>query len=149
MANFVYNHSKHELGQGGLQFASHDMRILLVMTNTTADTQDDVTSISGFTTLDEMDGSGYARLALTGEAWAKDATNNRSEFDANDADFGAVSAGTRQVQALILYRHVTNDTDSFPVAYFDTVSAGPGFPFSANGGTITIQWNAEGIVWVS
>jgi predicted outer membrane repeat protein len=148
VANFIYNHAKHELGQGGLIFATHDMRVMFVMTNTTANTEDDVTSISGFTTLDEMDGSGYTRQALTGEAWAKDATNNRSEFDANDPNFGAVGIGTRQVQAAIVYRHITDDTDSFPVAYFDTVSTGATFPFWTNGGTSAIAWNAEGIVQV-
>ncbi len=148
MANFVYNEAKRALLAGELDFDTDDIRCLLVMTNTTADTEDDVNTFAGFTTLDEFDGSGYTSLgaALTGEAVGEDAANNRAEFDANDVAFGALGAGTRQVAAAILYKFNTTLNDSEPIAYYDTVSAGPTFPFTANGGNVTIQWDVEGIL---
>jgi len=143
MANFIYNEAKRAILAGEIDFnAPDDFRVALVMSNTTADTQDDTNLMNGFTTLDEYDGSGYARQALTGEVINEDVANNRAEFDANDVTFSSLGAGTRQAVGMILFKHVTNDTDSVPIAYIDT----GGFPFDGNGGDVTIQWNAEGII---
>lgn len=143
--SFSYNHAKHLLGTGGIDLTADDIRVLLVMSNTTADTEDDVTTLSGITTLDECDGSGYARQALTGEAYAKDAANNRSEFTAAKTTFASLGAGTRQNQAAIIYKHVTDDTDSIPIAYVDT----GGFPFDGTGTDVDITWNVEGLLQIA
>lgn len=145
MANFAYTGFKRALLAGEMDLdAPNDIRVLLVMTNTTADTEADATTFAGFTTLDEFDGAGYTSggVALTGEAVAADNANDRGEFDANDAAWTGISAGTRSIQAAIVYKFVTNLNASIPMAYIDT----GGFPFAANGGDITIQWNAEGII---
>lgn len=147
MASFVYTHAKALLLEGALDFdtAGDDIRVMLVMTNTTTDTEEDVTTISGFTTLDEYDGANYARQALANEVVNEDAANNRGEFDADDDEFSGGSGlgvGTRQAQAMVVYKHVTNDTDSIPIAFIDT----GGFPFDGNGGQVTVTWNAEGIL---
>ena len=140
--SFFYNNAKQQLASGNLNFATDDLRVALVMTNTTADTEDDVAFLADFTTLDEFDGTNYVRKTLAGNALAKDATNNRSEFDANDVTWTALGAGTRQASGMILFLQVTNDSDSPAIAFIDD----GGFPFTANGGDVTIQWNAEGIV---
>ena len=147
MANFIYNEAKRALAEGEIDFGTGgtDLRVMLVMTNTTADTEFNVNTISGFTTLDEMDGANYARIALSGEVVNEDVANNRAEFDASDVTWTSLGAGTRQVQALILYKHVGADSSNVPIAFIDT----GGFPFSANGGNVTIQWNADGIVQIS
>ena len=142
MANFIYTHAKAALLNGDIDFAADDIRVLLVMTNTTVDTEVDVDTISAFTTLDEMDGANYARKALANEAVTEDEANDRGEFDADDVTWSALGAGTRNVQAAVVFKHVTDDTDSVPIAYIDT----GGFPFAASGADVTIQWNAEGIV---
>ena len=144
MANFIYNEAKRAIAEGEIDFGSGgtDIRALLVMTNTTADTETNVNTISGFTTLDEMNGANYARIALSSEVVNEDVANNRAEFDAADITWSALGAGTRQVQALIIYKHVGADSSNVPIAFIDT----GGFPFTANGGNVTIQWNAEGIV---
>lgn len=140
--SFFYNNAKHQLALGNLDFATDDLRVALVMTNTTVDTEDDVIFLTAFTTLDEMDGANYVRKAFAGEALTKDSPNNRSEFDANDITWTALGAGTRSVAGALVYLHVTDDTDSPAIAYIDD----GGFPFVANGGDVTIQWNAEGIL---
>lgn len=144
MANFTYTHAKHLLLTGALNLATADMRVCLVMTNTTADTEKDVSTFAGFTTLDEYDGANYTTpgAALTGEAVTQDDANDRSEFDANDATFTALGVGTRQCQGAIVYAFVSNLNASIPIAWIDT----GGFPFTGNGSNVTIQWNAEGIV---
>lgn len=145
MADFVYTKAKQLLLAGDIDFdeAGDDIRVLLVMANTTADTEEDVDTLSAITTLDEFDDTGYSRVALANQATAEDEANDRGEFDADDVTFSGLNGdGSRNVQAAIVYKHVTDDTDSVPIAYIDS----GGFPLDPGSGDLTIQWNAEGIV---
>ncbi len=137
MASFAYTYA---LGLLNSTVLTGDIRALLVMSNTTADTDEDAEFITGgITTLDEYDGAAYARVALTGEAFAVDTANDRFEFDANAFTFSTLGVGTRQCVGLVLYLHVTNDADSKPLFYFD----GTGFPFDGNGADVTFTPNTE------
>jgi hypothetical protein len=148
--SFWYKGGKQAMAKADIDMDTVDYRIALLMTNTTADTEKDATTISGgtgFTTLDEYDGTGYARVALTSEAVAYDDANDRVEIDASDLApaWAALGAGTRQAQGLLLFAFITNDASSIPLAWIDT----GGFPFSGNGGAVNITWNAEGILQVT
>ena len=142
MASFVYTPAKTKVLTASFSYATADMRIILCMTNTTADTDQDAEFVASIGTLDEYDGAAYARKTLAGEAVNEDLANNRAEFDANDIQWAALGAGTRQAAGMILYRFVTNDADSPVVAWIDS----GGFPFSGNGGNVDVAWNAEGIL---
>lgn len=150
MASFIYNKAKTKLLQGSLNLdaGGDDIRILQVMTNTTTDTEDDAEFISGgtgFTTLDEMDGANHARKSAT-ELVVENLVGNLAYFDDTDNPvWAALGAGTRQVQAMVIYKFVTGDADSIPIAYIDT----GGFPFTANGGDVTVTWNAAGVISLS
>ncbi|MEO0629344.1 MAG: hypothetical protein AAFY46_01285 [Planctomycetota bacterium] len=141
----TYNHAKHLLATGALNLATADLRVALVMTNTTADTELDVTSLAGFSTLDEMDGANYARQAFAGEALTKDAANNRTELDADDPVFASLGAGTRQVAGALVYQHVDGTpANDIPIAYYN----GGGYPFDATGSDVTCQIDAQGFLQV-
>lgn len=56
-------------------------------------------------------------------------------FDAADAVFTAWAAGAA-IDALVIFKFVTNDAGSTPIAYID------GFSVVPNGGDITFQWQA-------
>ena len=143
MASVIYTHFKAEVMKGNIDLdtGGDDIRVALVMTNTTCDTEEDVTLMNGFTTLDEMDGSGYSRQALANEVVNKDNTNNRGEFDADNTTFSSLGNGTRAVQGALIYKHVTDDTDSIPICFVDfAADQNPG------GSDFTIQWDAEGIL---
>jgi len=146
MSNFVYNEAKRAVLEGELDLnAADDIRVLLVMTNTTADTEDDANTFADFTTLDECDASaGYSSggVALTGETVAEDSANDRAEFDADNASWSGLATATRQVQAAIVYKWNSTLNDSEPLIYVDE----GGFPFDGGGANVTIQWNAEGIL---
>lgn len=148
MASFWYTPAKERLAKGDLDWdeAGHDIRAMLVMTNTTADTDQDAGTISAIGTLDEYDGSGYARAALT-QSVVRDDANNRAELDVNDFSFGStVAAGTRQAAGMVIYRHVDGTAaNDLPIAYIDT----GGFPFAGNGGAINVTVNAEGLLQVT
>ena len=146
MSNFVYTNAKRAILAGEIDWASDDIRALAVMSNTTADTEEDTTTISGFSTLDEFDGSGYTRQTLAGKTVTADNTNDRGVFDANDAQFTNISAGSRAIVGFLVYKHVTNDTDAIPLLYIDTVS-GIALPFTPNGGSVIIQWSASGVLY--
>jgi len=144
--SFVYNKAKTKIAKADADFDSLDLRGILVMSNTTADTEDDKATISAFTTLDEYDGSGYARPDFAAITVTEDLPNNRAEISVSNFTFGAtVGVGTRQAVGMIYYVFVTNDTDSWPVAYVDT----GGFPFDGNGGAINVTVNAEGLLQVT
>lgn len=144
--SFVYTPAKEALLKGDLDFdeAGNDLRLLLVMTNTTADTEQDTALLSAFTTLDEYDGAGYARAVLAVQAVVRDDPNNRAEFSATSpVSFGAtVAAGTRLAQGAILYKHVGADSANIPIAFIDT----GGFPLAGGGGPYQLAINAEGLL---
>jgi hypothetical protein len=144
MASFVYTPAKTKLATALLDL-SGDIRVLLVMTNTTADTDQDLENIADIGTLDEYDGANYARKDLAGVAVGEDAPNNRAEFTATSPVWTALGAGTRQCAGAVFYKHVTNDADAVLIAYVDT----GGFPFSGNGGNVTLTVNAEGYIQVT
>lgn len=93
-------------------------------------------------TLDEFDGANYARQALGSEALAKDAGNFRIELTAAATVWSSLGAGTKDVAGALLYRHVTNDTDSTVLAYYDD----GGFPKPGTGSDFTVTWSAEGLL---
>lgn len=133
MANFTYPEAMRAHLAGEIDFDTDDLRGILVMTNTTADTEITAETIDDFSTLDEMDGSGYVRTSLGTVTVVKGASAGQASFQFS---FALVSAGTRNVQALIIYKHVNDDTDSIPIMYIDTAS-GLSFPITPIGANIT------------
>ena len=144
MASVMYNEAKRAIAAGEIDLNAHDIRVALLMTNTTADTENDaINTVANFTTLDEFDGSGYTSggVALANEAVNKDDANDRAEFDADDATFTTIGAGTRAIQGALVYKFVTALSSSIPICFVD-------FPadVTADGSTLVVQWNAEGIL---
>lgn len=143
MASFVYTRAKKNIADGTIDLDTHDIRVLLVKVagSTTTDTEADAATISAFTTLGELVATDYARKALANEAVNEDTGNDRAEFDADDVTWTALGgAANDTIGAAVVYKHVTNDTDSIPIAYIDLTDT------PTNGGDVTIQWNVEGIV---
>lgn len=140
MASNVKNIAKGRMMSGDMDLNADDMRLILVCTNTTADTDVDADN-TGTYTLDEMDGSNYARAALANEAVNIDDANDRAEFDCDDVVFATLGNGTRQVQGALIHEHITNDAASFPLCFVEFTST-----INPGGSTLTLAWNAEGIV---
>lgn len=141
MASLLNLPGMQDLLDGTANWLTSDYRAKLLMSNTTADTENNKATLSAYTTLDSFDGAGASNVALTTEAVNVDSVNNRVELDADDVAFGALGNGTRAIQGVIIYDFTTNDTDSIP-AFFIQFSSN----INPGGATLTIQWNAEGIV---
>ena len=139
MANFWYTVATKQIADKLIDWVNDDIRLMLCDNTTSVDTEKDVTLINGFTTLGELSGTGYARKVLASKAANKDDTNDRTELDAGDVLFTGINAGTA-ANALI-FKHVTDDTDSIPLFYIDQAD----FPIVTNGGNVTLVVNVEGM----
>lgn len=154
MADFVYGRAalKMILGSGvtpTIDLLNDTIKVGL-STSTHVENKDDTfLADGGADDFDdgELSGSGYVagfgnsgRKTIGSKTLAYDAANDRVEFDGADQTWSAINAGTA-AQATLL-REVTNDAGSPPIANIDS----GGFPVVTNGGDLTIQWNAEGII---
>ncbi len=137
MAELVYNEFKRALAEAEFDLGAggSDIRAALLMSGTTADTEDDVNTLSGFTTLDDHDGSGYARVSLT-NAIVENAGLNEVQYIPPDFTFTTVSKGTTETVMLFLFKHVTNDTDSVP---FCSITDDYGLPADQYGEDLTFD----------
>jgi hypothetical protein len=147
--SFQYTVFFSERDKGNIDLVTDDIRVLLVMGDSTAGTDRDAATIAAIETLDEYDGAGYpatfaTRKALTGKSITKDDPNHQSVFDADDPVYASLGPGTRSCVGAVLYKHGTSDADSMPIRYIND----GGFPFAGDGENTTIQWPGGGI-WVS
>ena len=155
MTNVVYNHFKHVLGTQSVNLGAAGgggagtLPVALVTTNTTADTEADVATVSAFSTLDEYDGANYPspRADLENPSYDKDAANNRSELTADPTEFLSLGPGTRQCQGAVVIYQVgasPNDANDIPAFWVDE----GGFPFDGTGADVTVNWDTEGALQV-
>jgi len=117
------------------------------MTNTTCDTEvDAINDLADYTTIDPADATGYADVALGTKAVNVDDTNNRAEFDADNAVFSGLGGdASRDYQGVLIYKYVdgTNAND-LPIAFIDFSAD---IPSTAT--QVTIPWDAEGILQIA
>lgn len=142
MSSYVYTNARRALLAGELDLANDRLDVILCMTNTTADEDEDADTVGDITTLDEFDGDGYARQTLGSQAVTAVDADDRGMFDAGDAEFGALGEGTRQIAGALLVKYVDGGNGDIPIAWYDD----GGFPLSS--GDITIQWSASGLIRV-
>jgi hypothetical protein len=123
MATKVFNEGKERVLALALAGAT-SLRIALLSTNTTADTENDgIEFISNLATLDEFDGANYVRKTLASGAVAKDDANDRAGLDFADVTWTALGAGTRSVQGVLLYDHVGADSANPVWAWLEFASS--------------------------
>ena len=140
MASFLYHAGITALLDGTANLTTDGLRAMLVTSGYSAepdhDTVSDLTPGSN-----ELSGTGYSRQTLTSLTVTSDNANNRSVVDAADLSWAAINAGT--AAAVVLFVPQTTDADHIPFAYIDS----GGFPAVTAGGTLTVQWSANGICY--
>lgn len=142
--SFVYEKAITKV-VGATNLASADVRVLLVGASTTADTETEIEFLSGFTTLDEISATNYARKTVASEAINEDLTNNRAEFDFEDQTWSSLGGASNDtIQGAVVYVHVTDDTDSWPLCYLD--DNGSSFNKTTNGSDMVLTLNAQGVI---
>lgn len=142
MPTQVFNIAKKGLLDGTIDLNDGTVRAVLVMTNTSVDTQEDVTTVSGFATLDEMNGSGFTwghggtgRKSPT-VAVAQNDTDDRADVSCtpNPLTWASLGAGARSVQGILFLKvGTTNDNDAIPLFFLNfTPAAANGEDFKVN-----------------
>jgi len=153
VANAWYNRGKKQDLSGEIDLTNDTIKVMLVGTGYTFNA--DHATVDDGSANDpqshELSGTGYAggysgsgRKTLASKAFAQDDANDRGEFDAADLTWAGINAGTAKA-AIVFKNGAADDTTSQLIAYIDT----GGFPIATNGGDLTIQWNAEGILHLS
>jgi len=143
MANFIYNVAKAGLADGSIDWDTHTIKVLLLESDA-GENKDNATITGLLVGSTELTSTGYARQTLAGKAVTQDDPNDRAELDATDPTFTNVQQlAAETITGFVVYRHVTNDTDSIPILHVDTAT---GLPITPNGSNIAININAEGLI---
>lgn len=153
--SLVYNRFKKECFDGSagpatVTLLSDTIKAMLVNSGYTANADNDFVDAGGANDpIDqELSGTGYAagyagagRKTLASKTIVESDASDRAEFDAADLTWTAISAGT--AAAWILHKHgAADDTTGKLIGYINT----GGFPLVTNGGDMTIQHAAAGIL---
>jgi hypothetical protein len=120
MASAHYNLALQNYTTAGINLSSDTIKVRLQRTSA-------YTFNATHTTMTSI-GTGVGTDPTLGSKSLVDGT-----FDAADAAWTAVTAGAA-IDCLIIYKFVTNDAGSTPLAYID------GFSVTPNGGDITAVW---------
>jgi hypothetical protein len=142
-ASHGFQYAYGEYLAADIDLVADDIRIVPLMTNTTADTERDAKDmVSDLSNVDEFDGSGYSTggQALDNQAINIDDANDRAEFDADD-EAATLGAGTRSIQGNLLIKFDTNLNNSVPLHWIEYASNK-----TPDGSTFTVVFNAEGIL---
>lgn len=125
MANSMYNKGRERFAKAQLDWINDTIRVVGV----------DAGAYT-FNAAHEYlaDIPGIARIAAAVTLAGK--TADGGACDGNDVTFSAVSGAS--IEALAVYKHVTNDADSPLICYIDT---GTGLPITPNGGDIIVTWD--------
>lgn len=140
-----YNKGKTLILDGSLSLLSDTIKVMLVTSSYSFNADDHFANTPA---ANELSGTGYAggfagsgRKTLASKAVTENDTSDRAEFDAADVTWTAISAGT--AAAVILLKEITNDAASPIIAYIAFTAV------VTNGGDLTLQWDATGILQLS
>ncbi len=87
----------------------------------------------------EAAATSYTRYTHVTQTRTVDNTNNRVDFDLDDAAFGVLGNGTNQsIVDIITLAFDTADSTSEPVSVHDLA-------FTTDGSAVTVQWNTSGV----
>lgn len=112
----VHNRLRYELGRGNANWQSNTWRGALFLKGAwTPDADDDYVQTIVTAGASELSGGGYARVTLGSKTVTLDDPNDAAPWSCAVLDFGIIAAGGAQddYDALVVYRLVTDDTDSW------------------------------------
>ena len=151
-ANFVYNTAAGDMWQDIIDLLNDTIKMGLSTSVHVVNRDDDFlddASADDFSS-GELTGTGYTagfggagRKTLASKTITVDKTNDRAEFDCADITWTGINAGTA-ARATVM-KEITNDAASKEIANIDD----GGFPIVTNGGDLTFQVNAEGLIQLS
>lgn len=136
--SFLFTHAKTKIAKGQIDLSTDTLKVLLVGTLSNANTKEDADVLDDIT-LDEFSDATYSRKTATGQTVTNDDGNKQSIFDMDDVDWPSLDGDT--AKGVIIYKHMTDDSDSIPIAHIDT----GGFSVTPSTQDFRIKWNAGGV----
>lgn len=151
----VPNHVKQLLLQGGVDWENDTIRVALINDSTAfsldVDNHEFVADVlDGGTTAQEFgegSGTGYSRVTVSNATTSQDNTDDEGVADGDDVTYSSIDGAT--IQGVLVYKQVGGDDTTEgddPILYYLDDSDSSDLPKPANGGDITVQWAAEGIL---
>jgi len=143
MANVIFKGFYQAFEAGSL--AAPDVRIRLVMSATTCDTEEDAINLADFTAIDEFDGVGYTELDCASVTTAYSDSADEWQLDFADGSFGdPVAPGSDVIQGMLVYLYVDGTAaNDIALAYTDS----GGFGVNANNGALDLSVPASGLMF--
>lgn len=105
------------LARGEIDLEGDTLKAVLVGSLSTVPTEPNAETVSDFTTLDEFDGTGYSRTALTGLAISTNTSGQRVQLAANSVSFGVLGAGSRAATGVLIVKHVNGGGADIPLSF--------------------------------
>ncbi len=130
MAETVYNVAKAGLFNGEIDLEADTIKALLLTGALSIDADHATVAAVLAANTEASDGS-YARQTVGTKAVSQDDANDRADWDSADIDFGSLDNETPT--ACLIYKEVTNDSDSIPISIHDS-----NFGTAANGAGYTV-----------
>lgn len=151
----VPNHAKQQYLEGEIDWLNDTINVALVADSVAysmdIDNHEFVGDVlDGGTTAEEFDtagGTGYSRQTVANTTTTQDDTDDEGVADGDDVTFPGLDGAT--IQGVLVYKQVGGDDTTpgdDPILYYLDDSDISDLPKQTNGGDITVQWAAEGIV---
>jgi hypothetical protein len=139
VANLVFNAAKRrgiDVWYDAAAESPGRLRLLLIQDGSQPSDPDadTVADVLGASPTGEVSVAGYARQTLDNVTRGIDDTNDFAYLDADDVVFSGMSSG-EDVAGALLYEHVTEDSDSIPIAWYEFSEVVDSL------GSITVAWN--------
>lgn len=137
MASNNYSNGILNILNQNLDYVNDTIKVLVVSDSYTFDKTDEfVSDISN-----EVSGTGYSRKTLSNKGITLvSGSPDEFHFTADSISFTNVDVSPDNMAAVVVYKEVTNDSDSLVIAYVDIAD------ISTNGTTINIQFASSGNV---
>lgn len=126
MANALYDKGRQKFLEGGINWLSDTIKVLLV------DTGLYTVNLATHEFLSDIPVASRVGTAQT----LAGKTSTGGVADANDVTFNTVTGNS--VEALVIYKDTGVETTSPLIAYIDTAT---GLPITPNGGNINVVWD--------
>lgn len=82
----------------------------------------------------------YVRKAVSSRTATADQLEDEAEAHGANITWTSLGGVGPTARAAVVYFHVTDDTDSVPFLYYDSI-----FPRTLNGQDLTLQWSLDGL----
>jgi len=145
----IPNRTKDQLLNGSIDLTNDTLKLALyddgVAFSFDPDTHEFVADVlDGGTTAQEPTDGSYSRQSLANQGTSVDSTNDEAEFDADDVTISSLST-TNNIQGVIVYKEITDDTDS-PIIFVIDDSDDSDLPAETNGTDFVVEWASEGLL---